>query len=251
MRPSCANLVRRGPRLLADRGSLRRRVRGAPRRRSSASATPTSCNSGSSANLLAVSALTSPSLGDRRLRPGDEVITVAAGFPTTVNPIVQTAWCRCSSTSSSAPTTRDVEPHRGRDRAAHARDRAGAHARQPVRPRRRHATRRASTTSGSSRTAATRSARRYDGRLIGTFGDLATAELLPRAPHHDGRGRLRAHRPAARSSKIVESLPRLGPRLLVRAGRGEHVRQALRLAARRPARAATTTSTSTRTSATT
>lgn len=47
------------------------------------------CNSGSSANLLAVSALTSPRLGDRRLGPGDEVVTVAAGFPTTVNPIFQ------------------------------------------------------------------------------------------------------------------------------------------------------------------
>jgi CDP-4-dehydro-6-deoxyglucose reductase, E1 len=46
-------------------------------------------NSGSSANLLAISALTSPKLGDRRLRPGDEVITLAAGFPTTVNPILQ------------------------------------------------------------------------------------------------------------------------------------------------------------------
>ena len=46
-------------------------------------------NSGSSANLLAFSALTSPSLGDRAIRPGDEVITVAAGFPTTVNPILQ------------------------------------------------------------------------------------------------------------------------------------------------------------------
>lgn len=46
-------------------------------------------NSGSSANLLALSALTSEQLEDRRLRPGDEVITVAAGFPTTVNPIVQ------------------------------------------------------------------------------------------------------------------------------------------------------------------
>ncbi len=46
-------------------------------------------NSGSSANLVALSALTSPRLRDRRLRPGDEVITVAAGFPTTVNPIVQ------------------------------------------------------------------------------------------------------------------------------------------------------------------
>ena len=46
------------------------------------------CNSGSSANLLALTALTSPKLGERRLLPGDEVITVAAGFPTTVNPIV-------------------------------------------------------------------------------------------------------------------------------------------------------------------
>ena len=46
-------------------------------------------NSGSSANLLALTALTSPSLGDRMLKPGDEVITVAAGFPTTVNPILQ------------------------------------------------------------------------------------------------------------------------------------------------------------------
>lgn len=46
-------------------------------------------NSGSSANLAAVTALTSPLLGEKQLRPGDEVITVAAGFPTTVNPIVQ------------------------------------------------------------------------------------------------------------------------------------------------------------------
>jgi CDP-6-deoxy-D-xylo-4-hexulose-3-dehydrase len=46
-------------------------------------------NSGSSANLVAVSVLTSPTLGERRLMPGDEVITLAAGFPTTVNPIIQ------------------------------------------------------------------------------------------------------------------------------------------------------------------
>lgn len=45
--------------------------------------------SGSSANLLAFTALTSPLLGARQLKPGDEVITVAAGFPTTVNPIIQ------------------------------------------------------------------------------------------------------------------------------------------------------------------
>jgi len=46
-------------------------------------------NSGSSANLIAFSALTSPTLGDRALKPGDEVITVACGFPTTINPIIQ------------------------------------------------------------------------------------------------------------------------------------------------------------------
>ena len=46
-------------------------------------------NSGSSANLVAFSALTSPKLGERAIKPGDEVITVAAGFPTTVNPIFQ------------------------------------------------------------------------------------------------------------------------------------------------------------------
>ena len=46
-------------------------------------------NSGSSANLLAFMALTSPLMGDRRIMPGDEVITVAAGFPTTIAPIIQ------------------------------------------------------------------------------------------------------------------------------------------------------------------
>ena len=46
-------------------------------------------NSGSSANLLALTAFTSHKLGEKRLKPGDEVITVAAGFPTTINPIIQ------------------------------------------------------------------------------------------------------------------------------------------------------------------
>ncbi|RZK29728.1 MAG: lipopolysaccharide biosynthesis protein RfbH, partial [Hymenobacter sp.] len=46
-------------------------------------------NSGSSANLVAFYALTSPKLGDRAIKPGDEIITVAAGFPTTVNPMIQ------------------------------------------------------------------------------------------------------------------------------------------------------------------
>lgn len=47
------------------------------------------CNSGSSANLIALSALTSPLLGSQRLQPGDEVISCATGFPTTINPIIQ------------------------------------------------------------------------------------------------------------------------------------------------------------------
>ena len=46
-------------------------------------------NSGSSANLLAFYALTSPKLGERAIKPGDEIITVAAGFPTTINPLLQ------------------------------------------------------------------------------------------------------------------------------------------------------------------
>ena len=46
-------------------------------------------NSGSSANLVAFSTLTSPKLGERAIKPGDEIIGVAAGFPTTVNPILQ------------------------------------------------------------------------------------------------------------------------------------------------------------------
>jgi len=46
-------------------------------------------NSGSSANLVALTTLTSPTLGERRLKPGDEVLTVAAGFPTTLAPILQ------------------------------------------------------------------------------------------------------------------------------------------------------------------
>jgi CDP-6-deoxy-D-xylo-4-hexulose-3-dehydrase len=58
-------------------------------------------NSGSSANLLALTTLTDRSLGERRLRPGDEVLTVAAGFPTTVNPIIQ---------NGCIPVFLDVEP---------------------------------------------------------------------------------------------------------------------------------------------
>ncbi|RJR35539.1 MAG: lipopolysaccharide biosynthesis protein RfbH [Deltaproteobacteria bacterium] len=59
------------------------------------------CNSGSSANLLALSALTAPGLGAKQIQPGDEVITVASGFPTTVNPIFQNRL---------VPVFLDIEP---------------------------------------------------------------------------------------------------------------------------------------------
>ena len=52
-------------------------------------------NSGSSANLIAFMALTAPELGDRQIRKGDEIITVACGFPTTVTPAIQYARCPC------------------------------------------------------------------------------------------------------------------------------------------------------------
>jgi CDP-6-deoxy-D-xylo-4-hexulose-3-dehydrase len=58
-------------------------------------------NSGSSANLLALSALTSPKLDEKQLKPGDEVITTACGFPTTLNPILQ---------NNLVPVFLDVEP---------------------------------------------------------------------------------------------------------------------------------------------
>ena len=61
-----------------------------------------SVNSGSSANLLAMSALTSPKLGKRAIKKGDEVITVASGFPTTVNPIFQNGL---------VPVFVDCDPH--------------------------------------------------------------------------------------------------------------------------------------------
>ncbi|MDP2821762.1 MAG: lipopolysaccharide biosynthesis protein RfbH [Sulfuritalea sp.] len=71
-----------------------------------------STNSGSSANLLALSALTSPLLGERALQPGDEVITAAAGFPTTINPILQNALTPVfvdSSLSTYNPTPQAIE----------------------------------------------------------------------------------------------------------------------------------------------
>jgi CDP-6-deoxy-D-xylo-4-hexulose-3-dehydrase len=139
-------------------------------------------NSGSSANLLAVSALTSPKLGERRLRPGDEIITAAAGFPTTVAPILQ---------NGCVPVFIDNDPltlnaRAGQLEAAFA-------------PGKTKAVMMAHTLGNpfdlSTVTAFCRKhhlwliedncdalGATYDGQLTGTFGDLSTQSFYP--PHH-------------------------------------------------------------------
>jgi CDP-6-deoxy-D-xylo-4-hexulose-3-dehydrase len=138
-------------------------------------------NSGSSANLCAVSALTSPKLGDRRLQPGDEVITVAAGFPATVGPLVQNrlvpvfvdvALDTCNVMAERLSDA--VSPKTGAIMIAHtlgnpfdldtAREVADAHGLWLVEDN--------CDALGS----------RYGGRLTGTFGDLATVSFYP--AHH-------------------------------------------------------------------
>ncbi len=90
--------------------------------------------SGSAANLLAFTALTSPKLRERRIEPGDEVITVAAGFPTTVNPIVQNGCVPVFVDVDCRPTTSSRAAGRG-DRPEDARDHDRPYAGQSVRPR--------------------------------------------------------------------------------------------------------------------
>lgn len=139
------------------------------------------CNSGSSANLLALSALTSYKLGAEALKPGDEVITVAAGFPTTVNPIVQNGL---------VPVFLDVELATNNVDVSSLEDAVGPRTRAIM----------IAHTLGNPFDLATVTdvARRhdlwliedncdalgstYDGRLTGTFGDLTTVSLYP--AHH-------------------------------------------------------------------
>ena len=161
-------------------------------------------NSGSSANLCAVSALTSHLLEDRALKPGDEVITLAAGFPTTVNPILQNGL---------VPVFVDIElPSYGVDVAKLA---AG------LSPRTRaiilaHAL---GNPFDAAAVAAFAKAHdlyfiedccdavgaTFDGKPVGTFGDLATVSFYP--AHHITMGEggcvLTQH---PRFKRIVESL---------------------------------------------
>ena len=173
-------------------------------------------NSGSSANLLAVSALTSPRLGDRRLKAGDEVITVAAGFPTTLNPILQNNLVPVFVDVTLPTYNVDVTQL---EAALSPRTRAIVLAHTLGNP--------------FDLEAVTALARRhglwliedccdavgstYRGRKVGTFGDLATTSFYP--AHHItmGEGGRGSDQPAA--AKVAGGiLPRLGQRLLVRPG---------------------------------
>ncbi|MEO6994952.1 MAG: lipopolysaccharide biosynthesis protein RfbH [Lacunisphaera sp.] len=139
-------------------------------------------NSGSSANLLAVAALTSPSLGDRRLRRGDEVITVAAGFPTTVAPLLQNGL---------VPVFIDNDPITLNARV----EQLG----EAFVPGKTKAVMMAHTLGNPFDLTAVRDfcqlhnlwliedncdalGSRYDGQLTGSFGDLSTQSYYP--PHH-------------------------------------------------------------------
>ena len=138
-------------------------------------------NSGSSANLLAFTALTSPKLGERALKPGDEVISVAAGFPTTINPILQ---------NGCVPVFIDIEiPTYNID---------AAKVEAAITPRTRAIMLAHTLGNPYDLAAITRLAKQYglwliedccdalgatyDGRHVGTFGDIGTLSFYP--AHH-------------------------------------------------------------------
>ena len=170
------------------------------------------------------------------------MITVAAGFPTTVNPIVQNR----------------LVPVFRRRRHPDLQHRRVDSSRRPIGPRTRAiiaahtlgnpfdldavmAVARG-TTCGSIEDNCDAVGSTYHGRRVGTFGDLATVSFYP--AHHITMGEggaVLTNSPHAQEARRV--VPRLGARLLVRAGGGQHLRQALRLATRGRCRTATTTST--------
>jgi len=140
------------------------------------------CNSGSSANLLAISALSSPKLGNRRLGRGDEIITVAAGFPTTVAPIVQNGFVPVFIDSN--PLTLNARADQLEDAFVEGKTKAVISAHTLGNP--------------FDLAAVTEFCKKhnlwlvedncdalgctYDGKLTGTFGDLSTQSFYP--PHH-------------------------------------------------------------------
>lgn len=138
-------------------------------------------NSGSSANLLAVSTLTAPSLGERALKPGDEVITSATGFPTTVNPILQNGcvpvFLDGHVPSYNMDTTHLEEAITPRTKAIVLAHTLGnpfnlAHIVEVARAHNLWLVEDTCDAVGAT----------YDGASVGTFGDLATVSFYP--AHH-------------------------------------------------------------------
>jgi CDP-6-deoxy-D-xylo-4-hexulose-3-dehydrase len=162
------------------------------------------CNSGSSANLLAVSALTSPQLGERRLVDGDEVITVAAGFPTTVNPIIQNRLTPVFVDVSLATYNVNVDLI---EEAISPRTRAIVLAHTLGNPFDLHGVKKLADKYGLFLIEDTCDAvgAKYGGKQVGSFGDLATTSFYP--AHHitmgEGGSVLTS---SARLRKVVESL---------------------------------------------
>lgn len=138
-------------------------------------------NSGSSANLLAFMALTSPLLGERRILRGDEVITVAAGFPTTVSPIVQygavPVFVDVDASTANVDPSKLEEAFSERTQAVMLAHTLGNPF--PLRAVREFCDRHGLWLIEDNCDAL---GSRYEGRLTGTWGDIGTSSFYP--PHH-------------------------------------------------------------------
>jgi CDP-6-deoxy-D-xylo-4-hexulose-3-dehydrase len=161
-------------------------------------------NSGSSANLLALTALTQPELGRTRLRPGDEVITVAAGFPTTVNPIIQNGlvpvFIDVELSTYNTTLERVQEALSSRTRAIMIAHALGNPFPVAEIAELAHAEGLFLIEDNCDAVGST-----YQGRLTGTFGDVATTSFYP--AHHLTMGEggcVLTDRPAL--ARIIESL---------------------------------------------
>jgi CDP-6-deoxy-D-xylo-4-hexulose-3-dehydrase len=180
-------------------------------------------NSGSSANLVAFSTLTSPRLRERAIRPGDEVIGVAAGFPTTVNPILQ---------FGAVPVFVDVEiPTYNID---------AAKVEAAISPKTRAIMLAHTLGNPYDLDVITALCRKYNlwliedccdalgstyaGRLVGSFGDIGTLSFYP--AHHITMGEGGAVFTNDFDLRNRGQFPRLGPATAIRPGR-QHLRQAL------------------------
>ena len=160
-------------------------------------------NSGSSANLLALSALTSPELGDRAIKPGDEVITVAAGFPTTVNPILQNQAVPVFVDVHIPTYNIDVEKI---EAAISPKTKAITLAHTLGNPFNIAAVRHIATKYGLwlVEDCCDALGSTYEGKLVGTFGDIATLSFYP--AHHITMGEGGAvFTTNAKLKRIVES----------------------------------------------